>query len=588
MKPIFTLFSLSLLIFTSCLLDEDKLPPVSDKSASRVMRANCIDCHQVYKNYTDDDFIFNELIIPGRPEASYLYSILKGASLGTKESMPPEGKLSTEDLMALKNWIKNVKTFPKPKNILSQYNIDPKRKMSEVQVLRRCYGQIVRKLIPKDHELVKEVLSKKITGAEACIKLLEKASLSDGSTVISEEGRDILQTFQSLHLSWFSELNFNNGAEEYGSFELYDPGSLAAYYTYSLFNPEQPFSKIFTSKKAIFPIRKSLEERTFLIFPNKLIGENLKVADYQFGSGEELKQKEEHYPAWNIAPVANGDIYGFKTIELGKHRIPTLVDSRKSLRGFRKQNIYHVNSDVFSSIGGGILGNPIYLLLNMKLPVGDKSDGGKHIPRSWGVSLFKDFLCRELPVTSITMAKKYQKKKSTHSFRREASCVQCHISMDGVSGIIRNLEINYSVDSGEGPFYQTSHIRKNDSTETITSPYGEGDKDFYKTKPTGRFVYKATSGTSYDKYLTSLDELGETLLQNNDLYKCVVKRYLKFFTGQEVQLFNTPPKSKKDIYVNYLMKKIARDFMNHQDLNLVIKEIIQSPIYQDRYYLHNL
>lgn len=588
MKPFPAWIIICLLFFCSCNINENKLPPISDNKASKVIRTNCIDCHLDYKSYSDDDFIFNELIIPGRPEASFLYSILKGASIGTNESMPPESKLSPEDLLAIKNWIKNIQKRPETKDLLAEFDMDSKRKLSEVQILRRCYGQIIRKLIPKDHDLVKKVLSHQLSGAEACIKLLSKAKLSDGSSVESEEGRDILNTFQSLHLSWFSELNFNNGAEEYGNFELYDPGSLAAYYTYSLFNKDQPFSKVFTSRNAIIPIRKSLNKRIFLIFPNQLIGENLKVEDYQFGSGEELKHKEEHFPPWNISSVQNGDIYGFKTIDLDKYRIPIVVDSRKSLKGFRKQNVYQVNSDVFSSRGGGILGNPIYLLLNMKLSVGEKSDGGKHIPRNWGVSLFKDFLCRELPVTSITMAKKYQKKKSTHSFRKEASCVQCHISMDGVSGLIRNLEINYSVDSGEGPFYQTSHIRGNSTTDFITSPFGEGDKEFFKTKPTGRFIYKATSGTSYDKYITSLDELGETLIENNDLYKCVVKRYLEFFTGQEVPLFNSPPKTKQDIYLNYLMKKLARDFMNHQDLNVVIQEIFKSPLYQDRYYLQGM
>ena len=157
-----------------------------------------------------------------------------------------------------------------------------------------------------------------------------------------------------------------------------------------------------------------------------------------------------------------------------------------------------------------------------------------------------------------------------------------------VSGVIRNLEVNYSVDSGLGKYIQTSHIRANKSTsDKQTSLLGEGLKTYHLEKPLGRFVYKTNHGILYDKQIESLDELGQTLVNIPDLYRCIVKRYMAFLTGANVDLSFRGDMGEKEVYLHNLINRIAINLQAHQDLRETLMEIIESPLYTDRYYLED-
>ncbi|MCR9205368.1 MAG: hypothetical protein NXH75_12370 [Halobacteriovoraceae bacterium] len=571
-----------LIFFTvsSCVKNNYKNPPISNEQAAKTLSARCLDCHQDYQYYKDQDFINKGLIIPGAPFSSPLYATLNGNKSGTLGSMPPKQDLSNEEISSIEDWIKSVK--PQTINLtkLEKFKT-PKHALSEEAILSRCYGQWVRDRLPSQHPLLLKVKNKVLTGSQACGELLKNAFLNQENKVLKSEGREILKSFQTLHRSFFSELNFYKTDENWGSFELYDPGNLAAFFTYGLFKSDFVFKELFLGKKAFELLRQaSHTKRDFLIFPNQDIKTKpLKKKDFQFGSGKEIS--EGQYPVWNIRGASTGSLIGVSPVPFERDTVPRLVDVRKGLRNVRGQNEFKIDKDIHHSEGGGLLGSPLYFILNLKLETGVMSDGGKRIPRHWVASIFKDFLCRELPVVPLTHSNKYRKKKSKHTFRTGSSCVQCHATLDNLAGLVRNLQINYSVDQGIENFLQTSHIRAVKSTVTSeTALLGEGQKDYGYTKPEGRFVFKSSNGILYDRSIESLDQLGEAIIATPDLYRCMTKRYLYFLTGINASMLEDSSAPLIDQYYYTLNVKLAENLMRHQSLHKTVLEICTSGVKQ--------
>jgi hypothetical protein len=77
-------------------------------TAKAAIRANCLDCHAVWKRYTEQDFIDNNLVVRGDPANSKIYYRNLLASEGPgPHNMPASGypPISPADLSAMKNWI---------------------------------------------------------------------------------------------------------------------------------------------------------------------------------------------------------------------------------------------------------------------------------------------------------------------------------------------------------------------------------------------------------------------------------------------------------------------------------------------------
>lgn len=578
------LFLLKIILVVSCVKNNYKDLPISHKKASKILNTRCLDCHQDYQNYKDQDFIVKGLIVPGEPFSSPLYAILNGNNSGTQGSMPPKQNLTPEEVQSIEDWIKGVKPQTINLSKLKKFE-NPNTPLSEEAVLSRCYGQWVRNKIPINHPLLLKVKKGELSGSQACGELLGYAKLDQENKTLSKEGREILKSFQTFHRSFFSELNFYKTDENWGSFELYDPGNLAAFFTFGLLKDNIVFKDLFLGKKAFELLReKPKEKRDFLIFPNQDVLPNpLKKKDFTFGSGKEIK--DGFYPVWKTKGASIGPLIGVSPIPYGRDTVPRLVDVRKGLKDVKGQNEFKVDQDIHHSEGGGILGSPLYLLLNLKLETGVMSDGGKRIPRHWVASMFKDFLCRELPVVPLSYSDQYKKKKSKHTFRKGSSCVQCHATLDTLAGLIRNVQINYSVDQGVKNFLQTSHIRAvTKRLPADDSLLGEGHKDFGYTNPEGRFVFKSSNGILYDRKVGNFDELGEVIVSTPDLYRCMTKRYLYFLTGVNASMQEDPTAPLIDQYYYTLNVKLAESLMRHQSLQKTILEIVETPAFKDKYF----
>jgi hypothetical protein len=77
-------------------------------TAKAAIRANCLQCHAVWKNYLEQDFIDAGLVVRGDPANSKLYyrNLLATEGPGP-HNMPASGypPIAPADLSAMHNWI---------------------------------------------------------------------------------------------------------------------------------------------------------------------------------------------------------------------------------------------------------------------------------------------------------------------------------------------------------------------------------------------------------------------------------------------------------------------------------------------------
>tara|TARA_B100000925_G_scaffold45266_1_gene29524 strand:- start:12322 stop:15237 length:2916 start_codon:yes stop_codon:yes gene_type:complete len=114
--------------------------------------------------------------------------------------------------------------------------------------------------------------------------------------------------------------------------------------------------------------------------------------------------------------------------------------------------------DLFRSAGGGAMGSHAFVLQNMDITFPKVmannlkgsaknrhrvvSDGSVKIQRRWAKRVLSDFLCREVPVINYDdLETVYEDTSSSIPFRKSASCMTCHATMDQMAMTARNVVI---------------------------------------------------------------------------------------------------------------------------------------------------
>ena len=71
-----------------------------------VLATQCIKCHAAWKDYTENDFVKNGLVIRGSASGSTLYTRIRGNDTGIAGDMPTANpNLSPDDMGKIKAWI---------------------------------------------------------------------------------------------------------------------------------------------------------------------------------------------------------------------------------------------------------------------------------------------------------------------------------------------------------------------------------------------------------------------------------------------------------------------------------------------------
>lgn len=79
------------------------------RSVQLIIKTNCASCH-AYGNYSEKDWVSNQLVVAGDPAASLLFQRLRGSGVAGAQNMPQGGQLSNADISTIKTWIAELST----------------------------------------------------------------------------------------------------------------------------------------------------------------------------------------------------------------------------------------------------------------------------------------------------------------------------------------------------------------------------------------------------------------------------------------------------------------------------------------------
>ena len=433
----------------------------------------------------------------------------------------------------------------------------------ELKRYSRCYAHFTRSTIANNDSRVALIKNKKMNGVQACMDLLEKARLnssgliktsSDGNSDL--EGMQIISTFQKFHMSWFT----NHDWAEFsslnsffrGTYDLFYSGEPALLVSNALFNKNIPFSTIVTSENAYEAIRLNPTSKVYSQSPHA-------IYVYTGPNKERI--------GWTPSErMEVGNIIGIKPMNTDE--VPYALEVKQSNVEFKLPS------------GGGVLGSNAYFMLNQGHNHKIVTNGGVATYRRWSKFIYKDVLCRDIPVirSSDVAFLKQNMPVSELSFRNGNSCLQCHFSIDGLAGAVRNRSVlktgmDATIDTKlfVNSIFSYSHPIT-EPAEPILDKY-DSDPDFYKRPATANLVFRTFEGEFINKQVTGTEEVGQSISKLDDLYVCAASRYFRFLTGVNVEIsdYSDPmsPNSDTADEVQYrnLVIKFGKNLKKHQSLN---------------------
>lgn len=480
---------------------------------------------------------------------------------------------------------------------------------SELKTYFKCYGQFMEERLDlRNDPWAIQIKNGELTGVQACMNLLSLANLGSSGLVTTEgtdknqfgfnrKGQRVLETFNNFHRGWFSNYDLvNQSLAAPGTIEVFDSGDMAYYVTKSLFSSNS-YKYVMTANESLEGIRRSeYPQSDFFTYSNRL----RKLYRGRFKSGEpEATQFEPWFPPL----VQKGMIVGIAprqpytsasdSVDTNNH----LGDDQINPASFSQVHINRINNqNLFQNIGGGAIGTPSYLMMNMGLAQGQVPDGGKVLPRRFGQKFFQDVLCRELPVVRSQDAARFVDTtgESPLPFRKGISCMQCHSSIDPIARLIRNTIIVRTSPTGNtanrgSPLQMAYHAlveqeaHPNEFEGWIDTP----DPVFLSRPQNGRFYYRTVDGELIDIIENNgggLDSVMDKVVELDDYYLCASKRYLNFLTGIDLLLqdrgdVNAQKLNPKDQNYFKFLRKLAKKLKETQDLKAVLEMIIASNLY---------
>ena len=405
--------------------------------------------------------------------------------------------------------------------------------------------------------------------------LLNKANITSNGKIKSNaageydlEGMLVLSTFQKLHMSWFTNHNWsesvaNQAAFYRGTQDLFYSGESALLMTNALFN-NAPYSSIVTSPNAYEAIRLNSTTGVF--------------GASGFNSYEYMSTATQ-YQIWTPPDrIEVGNIIGIKQMESGQ--IPYLLDVKAT------------NEEYKLPIGGGILGSNTFFMLNQGRDLMAKPNGGLATYRLWSKYIYKDVLCRDIPVIrSVDVINLPKSSSSTLPFRNGNSCLQCHFSIDGLAGAVRNRTVTKT---GRDGFSNPAIVNVNtlavhnypvtEATETILDKV-DNDPLFYKRAPTTNLIFRTYKGVLINNQYEGVEKLGNAIGDLDDLYICAASRYYRFLTGINVEIrdFNDPVNpgddTPEEIKYREIVIALGKNLKANQNINKLIEDIVGSLVY---------
>jgi hypothetical protein len=460
--------------------------------------------------------------------------------------------------------------------------------LSQEQIYYRCYGQLVRARPDSGDTRLAAVRAGTLTGPDACMQLLDLARIgADGlvTSRISGGAPDpiaarILQTMNDFHRTWFDVDYYPEHLPEIAMNSV-DPAQPAYMISNALFGSSVNYSSIVTATTAIDPIRDGAPDG----FQR---GKPLRIGSWA------------QAPAPLVFTLQSGGVSGGSTYTQSIPFVPlgrlvgfseaANVPIGASSVNIRWNLILNAGSPAYNfrgTHGGGIMGTLSYFMYNNGRPLNEFTDGGIHVHRRFAKQVYRNILCRELPVIRATDAAPYVQISSSLPFRSGVSCMRCHASMDTMAYAVRNMHFSWVNPNMAGQLHITA--RSIASARPAESGPVDEDDEFSLRPANGTLRFRSYDGTLVNTPVTGIQGLGEAIANTNDLYACAAKRYFRYFTGVDASLHDIGDpdaamlNAKDTAYRNYVIQ-LATQLRTDQSLRNMLRTIFSSPYYRKAGY----
>lgn len=432
--------------------------------------------------------------------------------------------------------------------------------LTEEALFVRCYTQIVGERPALTHPLLNQVRSFQVSALAACDSVLNKATLNAAGSMSNTndmEARKVIRNFHRLHSSWMSEKDFgviNGDGERLGSRVRFDATTPAMYYTRTLFNSGVNFSSVVTGNQNLEAIRTQQSPNTPIIEFNRRVNNVLETDIFD--------------AVLNPIYAPRGDMLGIRT--MANRNMMYRRDDNDPDRNYQ-----HMHR------GGGIMGDPVFLTMNLRMNSNFRSNVNT-MPRAWSRSVFKDLMCRDLPVVRTNDVNSMVVPGADLGFRRTASCVSCHATMDRAIGVIRNIRYRNThgrfVDDGIGfNGVVTVATDRNASADRWPS---SSDNDYSRRPLDGQLFYRGFAGNLVNEVVTDLGDMGTKMSNQDEIYVCAAKRYYQYLTGIEADIRDiadpiiSDTLSDSDQFHRDTVIQLGRDLRQHQNSLQTIRDIM--------------
>ncbi|MGH1468344.1 MAG: hypothetical protein ACRBBP_05625 [Bdellovibrionales bacterium] len=442
--------------------------------------------------------------------------------------------------------------------------------LSEVELFYRCYAHLTSSRVYRSHPLLKSVKAGEISAENACLQTLAKAKLKTNGrlqNINDEEAKAVLKSFTKLHMTFFSRQSLvgASGVRSRIMNDIYDEQSSAHFYTRALLK-NNDIDSVLKGKKDLEGIRSNRAPA------NVGYSSNMEKSLFTYRDGS------TKVPFDDISFVETGDLVGLKAA-----RVLSLPNMNRYTEG---------SKDLLASIGGGVLGARSYLLRSLPAVNVAASDGADKMNRSWANTVLSDFLCKSLPAVRLTDGQPYKKRNATSAFRKSDGCIQCHATMDqlaaGGRGFLMNNITTGNV-SATNPQFKYPYQRKVTKGNAPHWPETT-DASYALRPPKGALYYRSYNGDLVHKPFSNLEGLANNILETNDYYSCVAKKYYEHFTGVDVSLadiqdpFSLVQLNEQDLFHRNKVIELGQELKKTKNTYGLVEAILKSKVYQSEGY----
>lgn len=437
------------------------------------------------------------------------------------------------------------------------------RTLSNAELFKRCYAQLT------GRRPSASILSAGQANPLAnCLALLQKAKIDAGGSIAADsEAKNVLKQMNHLHESWFMYRDFGQ-IERFrtGTKDLWDPGTPALYYTKALLGDRSQAASTYAYSSVITGSSLLLAKRT--------------SQDPPKGAYSGVEKSKMFIPVDSFQFAPQGELIGILTVP------PKSVSFTCNDPFQTGENLGSTQLELQKNLGGGYIGNYIYIINNVRSFVPGDTNGAVRMPRRWGRSVYHDVLCRDLPVVRNTDGDPFVVPTSSTPFRQSNTCVHCHSSMDRASFVLRGISTTRTLCSnGEVPdmiFFR--QITQPAATGSAAWP-SNGDDRFSERPTDGNLYFRNYKGDLIDVPVSGVGDLGTKLAQQDDFYICAAKRYYKYFLGVDANISDpgapgAPTLSAKDAAVRQKVIDLGLELKRTNDLQKLISDILNLPAYK--------